>query len=171
MWQATLLLERGDCRAIAGCLVSVQLAGLFLVIQAAQGLAQETLRYLGASSRRKVEVDHVAVLIERPVQVGPFTPDLDIGFVKTTARIEVAPPERAQPLLHLRNVPLNPAVDRRVVDGDAPFGEHFLQIAVADRVAAVPSNRPKDNLALKMAPLESSHRSVRFRKGNASPPF
>ena len=40
---------------------------------------------------------------------------------------------------------------RRVVDGDAAFVHHFLEVPVADAVAAVPADAEQDNLGRKPA--------------------
>src|SRR3546814_1114554 len=77
------------------------------------------------------------------------------------ARIKATPPEPAQPLLHLRGVALDPAIDRRMVDRNAAFRQHFLKVAIADRIATIPAHRPQDHITLEMAPLEIRHRSVR----------
>src|SRR3546814_1692165 len=95
-----------------------------------QGLAQEPLRCLGAAGRRQVEIDRVAPLVDCPVQVGPLAPHLDVGFIQAPARIKATPPEPAQPLLHLRGVALDPAIDRRMVDRNAAFRQHFLKVAI-----------------------------------------
>src|SRR3546814_13647468 len=79
-----------------------------------RSLAQEPLRGLGAAGRRQVEIDRVAPLVDCPVQVGPLAPHLDVGFIQAPARIKATPPEPAQPLLHLRGVALDPAIDRRM---------------------------------------------------------
>src|SRR3546814_6801584 len=78
-----------------------------------------------------------------------------------SARIKATPPEPAQPLLHLRGVALDPAIDRRMVDRNAALRQHFLKVAIVDRIATIPANRPQDHITLEMAPLEISHRSVR----------
>src|SRR5699024_3126489 len=77
------------------------------------------------------------------------------------ARIKATPPEPAQPLLHLRGVALDPAIDRRMVDRNAAFRQHFLKVAIADRIATIPAHRPQDHITLEMAPLAIRHRSVR----------
>src|SRR5699024_9051473 len=74
---------------------------------------------------------------------------------------KATPPEPAQPLLHLRGVALDPAIDRRMVDRNAAFRQHFLKVAIADRIATIPAHRPQDHITLEMAPLEIRHRSVR----------
>src|SRR3546814_2379004 len=39
--------------------------------------------------------------------------------------------------------------------------QHFLKVAIADRIATIPAHRPQDHITLEMAPLEIRHRSVR----------
>ena len=46
-------------------------------------------------------------------------------------------------------------IDRRVVDRDAAFGNHRFEVAVADRVPAVPSHSSKHDLPAEVASLES----------------
>src|SRR3546814_20561754 len=95
------------------------------------------------------DLDLVAPLVVCPVQVGPLAPHLDVGFIQAPARIKATPPEPAQPLLHLRGVALDPAIDRRMVDRNAAFRQHFLQVAIADRIATIPAHRPQDHITLK----------------------
>src|SRR3546814_8936381 len=85
--------------------------------------------------------------------VGPLAPHLVVGFIQAPARIKATPPEPAQPLLHLRGVALDPAIDRRMVDRNAAFRQHFLKVAIADRIATIPAHRPQDHITLEMAPL------------------
>src|SRR3546814_2133393 len=113
---------------------SSDLGRLFPVLQASQGLAQEPLRCLGAAGRRQVEIDSVAPLVDCPVQVGPLAPHLDVGFIQAPARIKATPPEPAQPLLHLRAVALDPAIDHRMVDRNDALRQHFLKVAITDRI-------------------------------------
>src|SRR3546814_1625760 len=77
------------------------------------------------------------------LQVGPRAPHLDVGFIHAPARIKATPPEPAQPLLHLRGVALDPAIDRRMVDRNAAFRQHFLKVAIADRIATTPAHRDR----------------------------
>src|SRR3546814_6765231 len=77
------------------------------------------------------------------------------------APITATPPEPAQLLLHLRGVALDPAIDRRMVDRNAAFRQHFLKVAIADRIATILAHRPQDHITLEMAPFEIRHRSVR----------
>jgi hypothetical protein len=45
-------------------------------------------------------------------------------------------------------------VHRRVVDRDASLAHHLLELAIADAVAAVPTNRPENDLAGEGPPPE-----------------
>src|SRR3546814_1753558 len=76
-------------------------------------------------------------------RAGPLAPHLDGGFIQAPARIKATPPEPAQALLHLRCVALDPAIDRRMVDRNAAFRQHFLKVAIADRIATIPAHRPQ----------------------------
>src|SRR5699024_12827203 len=62
--------------------------------------------------------------------------------------------------LHLRGVAPDPAIDRRMVYRNAALRQHFLKVAIADRIATIPAHRPQDHITLEMAPLEIRHRSV-----------
>src|SRR3546814_8498801 len=46
-------------------------------------------------------------------------------------------------------------------DRNAAFRQHFLKVAIADRIATIPAHRPQDHITLEMAPLEIRHRYVR----------
>src|SRR3546814_7376179 len=48
-----------------------------------------------------------------------------------------------------------------MVDRNAAFRQHFLKVAIADRIATIPAHRPQDHITLEMVPLEIRHRSVR----------
>src|SRR3546814_19459443 len=48
-----------------------------------------------------------------------------------------------------------------MVDRNAAFRQHFLKVAIADRLATIPAHRPQDHITLEMAPLEILLRSVR----------
>src|SRR3546814_14077734 len=48
-----------------------------------------------------------------------------------------------------------------MVDRNAAFRQHFLKVAIADRIATIPAHRPQDHITLEMEQLEIRHRSVR----------
>src|SRR5699024_9200855 len=60
-------------------------------------------------------------------------------------------------LVQLRGVFLDPAVDRGVIDRHAPLGHHFLQIAVAHPVAAVPPHCPQNDVTGEVTTGEDTH--------------
>ncbi len=55
-----------------------------------------------------------------------------------------------EPLQQLRCITDGPAVNGRVVDGNAPLGHHLLKITQAQTVAEIP---PHDHRSVEMAPL------------------
>ena len=149
--------QPGKGGGIGRRLVGVDDRRLLPILQAVQRLAQETLRRRRVARRGKVEVDGGSGLVDRTVQIGPLALHLYVGLVDPPARRARAAPLPAQPLLDLGRIPLNPAVDRRMVDRDAALAHHLLKIAVAHAVAAVPPDRPEHDLALEVAPLEVRH--------------
>src|SRR4029450_5548523 len=63
--------------------------------------------------------------------------------------------------------PLDPAVDRDVVDLDAAFGEQFFDVAVGQAVAQVPADRHQDRLGWEADPGERrARRRPRARPSN-----
>ena len=63
----------------------------------------------------------------------------------------------AQPLLRLGRIFLDPSVNGLVIDRHAALGHHLLEVAVAYAVAAIPTYRPKHDLAPGVAPFEVRH--------------
>src|SRR5512144_361502 len=64
-------------------------------------------------------------------------------------------------LLPLRGLVLNLPLDRRVIDRDAAFRHHLLELAVADGVFAVPAHALQDDEGMEAAELEGVHSGVR----------
>ena len=94
------------------------------------------------------------MLVEHPIEIDPFATNLHIRLIDTPARRSRTTPLPAQTLFDLWGILLNPPIDRGMIDRDAAFSHHLIQIPVADPIAAIPTHRPKDDLAFKMTPLE-----------------
>ena len=60
----------------------------------------------------------------------------------------------AQPLFQFGTVALDPAPDRRVVGLQAAFGEQLFDIAERERVPQIPAHGAKNQLRLRLSPLE-----------------
>src|SRR3954453_11197832 len=118
-----------------------------------EGLAKEPIRRFGIALGREQDVDRLAAAVHRPVQVGPAALHLHIRLIHPP-RAVAQPQLRPDPLLDLRRVGLNPAVNGRVVHGYAAVSEHQLEVAVADGEHEVPANRPEDHLGGELPPLE-----------------
>src|SRR5689334_5638181 len=63
-------------------------------------------------------------------------------------------------LLQQRDILQHPAIDCGMVDLDAPFFHHLLELTVADRICDVPAHAPEDDVPLKMAALKIDHRGL-----------
>ncbi|MNN45314.1 hypothetical protein D3C81_1596410 [compost metagenome] len=51
-----------------------------------------------------------------------------------------------------------------MIDIHAAFGQHLLQLTVADAIFAVPTHSPQDNFMLKMPAFEWVHALLRQQK-------
>src|SRR5512132_1355535 len=123
---------------------------------ALQGGRKEALGGLGVAPVGEVEVERRAFFVDRAVEILPPPLHSHVGLIDPPGeRQPAAVPSRT--LFQLRRIALRPAVQRRVVDGDAPLVHHFLELAVADAVAAVPTNRPENDLAGEVPPPEHGH--------------
>jgi len=56
--------------------------------------------------------------------------------------------------LLLGNIPLDPAKNGRVIDVLTPLPHHLLQVAIAERIAQVPTHTQQNDLGLEMTPFE-----------------
>ena len=97
------------------------------------GLTKKAQGRLGITFRSQQKIDGVASLVYSTIEVFPFTTNFDVGFVE--------PPADANPLFLLlalcrqeRRVFHDPAVDRRVVDGNSTLRNQLLDVTVAEFV-------------------------------------
>ncbi len=94
------------------------------------------------------------VLIDRPVQIGPPSVDLDIGLVDEPAvtRHVTAGPCR----LDERGCePLNPPIHRDVIDIHPTLGHQLLDVAVGQAIPQIPPHGHREHLTRK--PETSEH--------------
>ncbi len=80
------------------------------------------------------------MLIDGSVQIAPFAADLDIGLINPD-RAAMGSTKLPQPFLDDRCISQYPAVDRAMIDLEAPLAKHLFQVTIAERVAQVPGNR------------------------------
>jgi hypothetical protein len=74
------------------------------------------------------------VLIDRAVQVGPPAGHIDVGLIDEPSVADDVP-SWAGRINELAREDLHPAVNRRVIDDDAAFGQQVLDIAIGKAVA------------------------------------
>jgi hypothetical protein len=99
---------------------------------------EEAPRRCQVTPGRQQDVDDLAVLIDRPVQIGPLTGDHHVGLIgePPVARGVTAWLCR---LDELRGEPLHLPVDGDVVNGDAALGHQLLDVPVGQAIAQVPA--------------------------------
>jgi hypothetical protein len=90
------------------------------------------------------ELNRVTATVDGAIEIHPSAANLDIGLVgmPSIADGALAPIEK---LDQQRSKVHDPAVDRRMIDADAAFGHHFLQIAQAQAIAQIPSHAQQDH--------------------------
>ncbi len=108
---------------------------------------------------RQQDVHRGASLIDGPTQVLPGAFDVHICLVHSPAGTDRAP-AGAKLLIQQRDVSNHPAIQRGMVNLDAAFFHHFLELPIADRIGHIPADAPQDNLTFKMVALELDHRAV-----------
>jgi len=91
------------------------------------------------------DVDDLAVLVDRAVEVRPAAGDLDVGLVDKPA-VAHGVPCRAGSINELRGEGLYPAIHRDVIDPDATFGQQLFHVAIGQAVAQIPAHRDRDHL-------------------------
>lgn len=104
-----------------------------------------------------IEIDGVAELIDRPVEIGPFSSDLEVGLIDPPAARDRPAPLPAQMFFHFGSIGLNPTVNRGMIDLRTAFGNHLFKILIADAVLATPTDCPKHHFAREMAILKRIH--------------
>ncbi len=90
-------------------------------------------------------VDDLAVLVDRPVKIGPAPGDFHIGFVDEPA-ITGDMPAGSGGVDEQWGKPLHPAIDGDVIHLDAPLGRQLLDVTVGEPVAQVPAHSHRDHL-------------------------
>jgi len=117
------------------------------------GFLEKTPRRGQIATFRQHEIKGLAIAVDGPIQIGPFTPNLEIGLVN-------APGARCAALAHLslrgdlRRVPNNLPVQCCMVDGYPTFGQNFLKITIGNGVAHVKEYGIKDDAFGEMGTFE-----------------
>src|SRR5680860_399491 len=132
-----------------------------------QGSGEEPTRGGDVSALRHVHVDHLAMLVDRPVDVGPDPGDLDVGLVDEPP-IPGQVPDRPGRVDQQRREPLHPPIEGHVVDLDATLGEKLFEVPVGQPVTEVPAHRQQDHLGRESEASEPrGHPHRRFRTASA----
>lgn len=101
------------------------------------------------------EVDSLPSLVYCPIQIGPLSAYLEIGFIHSP-RAASAAAKAIPPLDELRRIPSNPAQNRRMGKLESSFGHHLHQITEAELVAQIPTHAQKETTRSKCRPANNS---------------
>ena len=88
----------------------------------------------------------LAMLIDRPVEIGPLASDLQVGLVDEPP-VTQSVPTRPRSLDELRGEALHPPVDGHVINSDTALGQQFLDISRTGHTASTSGPRPRSSPA------------------------
>src|SRR5262245_11095284 len=103
------------------------------------------------------------------LQVRPGAGDPDVGFVHPPGTIGM-PKFATQTLIQNRCIALDPAPDRDVIHRQATLRHHLLQVAVAQRIAQVPSDAEYYDHVLEVSSEEQLRPVLHHRITLPEPP-
>jgi hypothetical protein len=112
------------------------------------------------SGRRQIpvlghqDIDDLAILIDRPVQIDPTPSDLDICLIDEppiTRRVPAGP----RRLNQQRDEPVHPPVNGHVIDLDPTFDQQLFDISVRQAVTQIPTDRQHDDLWREAEPRKT----------------
>jgi hypothetical protein len=104
--------------------------------------------------RRQQNIYDLAMLIDRPVEIGPLASDLQVGLIDEPP-VPGSMPTRPGSLDELRGEALYPSVDGHVINGDAALGKRLLDIPVGQAISQVPADRDRDHLPRERKPAKT----------------
>ena len=114
---------------------------------------QELFRCFCISCWAEEEIERVPLRIKGSIEVHPLLFHLDVRLVhkpRVVRGFEVGPTA----LLQFWCIALDPAIDRRMINVQAPFEQHLFQIAVAQSISEVPADAQQNDVGLEMTPFE-----------------
>jgi hypothetical protein len=110
-----------------------------------KGAGEESARGGQIPLLRDQDVNDLAELVDRSVQIDPPAADLDIRFVDKPT-IAWGMPAWAGRINQQWSEPVHPAINRDVIDIDAPFGQQLFDVTVREPIAQVPPHSHGDHL-------------------------
>ena len=135
-WQELFALEVTDRTDVSGILVDIDYPWSGDV-RSAQHFAKKVLGCSSAAGLIQKEIECLASRVNGSVEIHPPTFDFDIGLVNSPGIVGLFQ-IRAAAFIELGCITLDPAINSGVIQRQAPFRHHFLQIAITQRVAKMP---------------------------------
>jgi hypothetical protein len=116
-------------------------------------LSQKPLGRSQIAPLTEPEFDCVTVAVDCAVKKHPTATDLDVSFVDVPP-ISDRSLAAIEPLQQLGRLANNPAMHRRMVNGDTALGHHLLKIAQAQVVSQIPPHAEQDHGFVELPALE-----------------
>src|SRR5581483_6358716 len=111
-------------------------------------LAKEGHRRGDSTSGMEQRLDRLPLLVDCTIEVSRFRPGPNVGLIDAPGRADWLRPAVPPPLV-LRNLPVDPAHDRRVADVHVPLGHQRHEITIARAVGKVLANAALDDFTRK----------------------
>ena len=94
-----------------------------------QGMGEESASGRQIPILRDKDVDDLAILVDRSIQIDPAPGDLDIWLIDEPPITRRLPAGTCR-INQQRGEPLHPPVDSDMINLDAPFGQQLFDVAV-----------------------------------------
>jgi hypothetical protein len=130
----------------------------------ADGLFEKASRSCVISLGAKQKIDRIFVAIDGSVQVLALASDPDLGLIHSPARANgaLSPSEHGG---HHRQDLHRPAMDGRVINDNATFGHHLLNVPQAQRIGRVPAHAGKHHFQRVVHALDHLIQGFDHRRG------
>ncbi len=116
-------------------------------------LTREAFGGLGIPRRTQEKLQGVPLRVNGPVEIHPGFADFDVRLVDFPG-VGEGFHMRSASFVQFRGIALDPAIDGGMIHLQSPFQHHFLEVAIAERIAQVPTDTQENDLGFKVTPFE-----------------
>jgi hypothetical protein len=103
---------------------------------------------LGIAPLGEVRIDHLPILIDRPVDVGPRSVQANVRFIDPPSVAERSS-IRTGSFPKQREKALHPPIDGAAIHDETAFGEPLDHIRITEAIADVPADGQRDHIVGK----------------------
>jgi len=126
--QSAFLLQFGYCLRVSRILIDVDHTRKDSV-PGMESFAEEAFGSLGVPGGTEHKLHCTAIGVHGPVQIHPCTLDLDVGLIYPPGVVR-GPELSPASFLQNGSITLDPAIDGRMINAEAPFSHHLFKISI-----------------------------------------